>query len=169
MAIDSLSAVGGLINPGDFVDILATLDVPESVDENNKKRKEIKKITTVLFQNVQVLAVGTNYDPTGVAPAYEMQKNLKKLNVTFAVDPEEVGLLDFAQANGSLRLSLRSAKETQDRVLQQVASWNALSDFVLQRQGTELGLPKKAPVDKSGKEVVETKPFVQIFRGGKEL
>ena len=184
MSINSLSAVGGLVNPGDYVDIIAHLDLP---DEGSKKKVKVKvktkakargkskveekeKLITVLFQNIQVLAVGTNYDPLGAIPPYEEQKNLKDLNVTFAVSPEEAGLLTFAQAHGSLQLTLRSPAETQDRVLQQVASWDALSEFVLERQGTELRIPKKTTPKKVGsKEVKELKPFIQIFRGGREL
>ena len=127
---------------------------------------------TVLFQNIQVLAVGTNYDPLGEAPQYEIQKNLRDLNVTFAVSPEEAGLLTFAQANGKLQLTLRSPAETQDRVLQEVASWDALSDFVLKYQGTELNISKKATPKKSEPELEvaeDLKPFIQIFRGGREL
>jgi len=177
MSIDSLSAVGGLINPGDYVDIIAHLDIP---DEGSRKKAEAKgigvdgkkeKIISVLFQNIQVLAVGTNYDPVGIIPPYETQKNLKTLNITFAVSPEEAGLLTFAQANGNLQLTLRSPAETQDRVLQQVASWDVLSDFVLERQGTELRVPKKKAILKKEKleEGEKLKPFIQIFRGGREL
>jgi len=133
-------------------------------------RKENEKVITVLFQNIQVLAVGTNYDPMGTIPPYDMQKSLKALNVTFAVSPEEAGLLAFAQANGRLQLTLRSPAEIQDRVLQQVASWDALAEFVLERQGTDLHLPKKfVPKKKKLEEIKTLKPFIQIFRGGQEL
>lgn len=170
MSIDSLAAVGGLVNPGDFVDIIAHLDIPNDDLRPKAKSKKNEKLISVLFQNIQVLAVGTNYDPTGAIPPYETQKNLRSLNVTFAVSPEEAGLLTFAQAHGSLQLTLRSPAETQDRVLQQVASWDVLSDFVLERQGTELHLPKKiAPKSDKTEEVEELKPFIQIFRGGREL
>ena len=169
MKINSLLAVGGLVNPGDFVDIIAHLDLPK---ERQLERKSKEKVITVLFQNIQVLAVGTNYDPLGEAPQYEIQKNLRDLNVTFAVSPEEAGLLTFAQANGKLQLTLRSPAETQDRVLQEVASWDALSDFVLKYQGTELNISKKATPKKSEPELEvaeDLKPFIQIFRGGREL
>lgn len=169
MKINSLMAVGGLVNPGDFVDIIAHLDLPK---ESQIERKSKEKVITVLFQNIQVLAVGTNYDPMGEASRYETQKNLRELNVTFAVSPEEAGLLTFAQAHGSLQLTLRSPAETQDRVLQEVASWDALSDFVLKYQGTDLNLSKKKAPEKSKSkpEVIEdVKPFIQIFRGGREL
>jgi len=168
--IKTLAAVGGLINPGDFVDIIAHLNVPEESD--GKKKKE-EKLTTVLFQNIQVLAVGTNFNPVGEEPAYETQQQMSALNVTLAVSPEEAGLISFAEINGDLQLSLRSPIETEDKVLQNVASWDALADFVLEHQGTELGVSqKKATIQKTeteqGKEE-EVKPFIQIFRGGREL
>ncbi|OGX37823.1 MAG: Flp pilus assembly protein CpaB [Omnitrophica WOR_2 bacterium RIFCSPHIGHO2_02_FULL_52_10] len=169
--IKSLSAVGGLINPGDFVDVIAQLNVPEESDE---KKAKIDKVTTVLFQNIQVLAVGTNYNPVGQEPAYEAQQQMSALNVTLAVSPEEAGLLSFAEANGDLQLSLRSPIDTEDKILQKVASWDALADFVLEQQGTELLVPKKkatikkSETDKEEKEE-EVKPFIQIFRGGREL
>ena len=170
MDINSLSAVGGLINPGDFVDIIARLDLP---DEEDVAKKSGETLTTVLFQNIQVLAVGVNYDPLGEVSLYEAQQTARSLNITFAVNPDEASLLTFARDNGTLQLSLRSSSETQDRILQQVASWDALAEFVLERQGTELLVPKKA-VDV--KEIVdpeeeeeELKPFIEIYRGGEEI
>ena len=88
------------------------------------------------------------------------------------MSPEEAGLLTFAGANGSLQLSLRSPAETEDKVLQEVASWDALADFVLEHQGTDLRLPKNDPVavpEEKEAEIEEAKPSIQIFRGGREL
>lgn len=174
--INPLSAVGGLLNPGDFVDIIAHLDMPdESGTVAKKKDEKTNKITTVLFQNLQVLAVGTNFNPMGEMPPYEIQQKSKTLNVTLAVSPEEAGLLSFAQEKGTFQLSLRSPAETQDNVLQEVASWDALSEFVLRHQGTELRVPdRRRPVSTGGgfddeKPAEEPKPFIQIFRGGREL
>ena len=171
--INSLSAVGGLLNPGDFVDIIAHLDLPDEGGEiSRKSKKNIERITTVLFQNIQVLAVGTNFNPMGEVPPYEMQQKARALNVTLAVSPEEAGLLMFAETNGEFQLSLRSPAETEDKVLQQVASWDALADFVLEHQGTELNVPVRkstiTPGETEGMED-EDRPFIQIFRGGREL
>ncbi|MBN1870019.1 MAG: Flp pilus assembly protein CpaB [Candidatus Omnitrophica bacterium] len=175
ISINALSAVGGLLNPGDFVDIIGHLDLPDGNDQSSAKKQTAKgeeKVITVLFQNIQVLAVGTNYNPMGEIPPYETQQKAKTLNVTLAVSPEEAGLLTFAEAHGELQLSLRSPAETEERVLQQVASWDALSEFVLEQQGTDLKVPvKKSTIAPGGEEEVgeETKPFIQIFRGGREL
>lgn len=172
MEINSLAAVGGLVYPGDFVDILAQLDMPKDLEAAVIPGKgNTDKVISVIFQNVQVLAVGTTYDPVNTPPAYPTQQAAKTLHVTFAVNPEEASLLAFAQDNGNLQLSLRSPAETQDRLLQQVASWDALSEFVLERQGTEMQVPKRTVVEEEEelKAVEEEKPFIQIFRGGREL
>lgn len=172
--IDSLAAVGGLVNPGDFVDILARLKIPENLEDEKSTTNEV---TTVLFQNIQVLAVGTNFKPLTNEPAYELQQKSKELNVTLAVTPEEAGLLAFAEVNGTLQLALRApVEEGTSRI--QVASWNALAEFVKDQQGTELEIPQsKATAEAVEKFApqkditveVEEEPKIQIFRGGQEL
>lgn len=170
--IDTLSAVGGLVNPGDFVDVLATLKVPE--DKRNIETAKMKDVITVLFQNIQVLAVGTLFKPVGGAELYENRQRLASVNMTLAVTPEEAGLLAFAQANGRLRLSLRPPTD-QERQFLQVASWDTLSNYILDKQGTELFAPKateETSVEQPSEEPIKEEPSgppIQIFRGGKEL
>lgn len=165
--IDSLSAVGGLVNPGDFVDIIGHLNVPDQMDP----KKTAERVISVLFQNVEVLAVGTNFMPSGNVAAYESQQKSRSLNVTLALEPEEASLLAFSQANGKLQMVLRGVNEKQTEVLQ-IASWDTLADYVLDRQGTELIVPKArafiSPVDgqQPGGEI---KPSIQIFKAGQEL
>ncbi len=150
------------------------MDIPPDQGAGDQKRTDTGKLTTVLFQNIQVLAVGTNFNPMGEIPPYAAQQSAGALNVTLAVSPEEAGLLTFAEARGKIQLSLRSPAETEDKVLQQVASWSHLADFVLENQGTELRVPrKKAPTvpkeEEEEEEEEEFKPSIQIFRGGREL
>lgn len=163
--IDSLSAVGGLITPGDFVDIIAQLNVPQG------SGKQDEEVTSMVFQNLEVLAVGATFNPSGDPIVYDAQQKARSLYVTLAVGPEEAGLLTFAQTKGKLQLALRSPKERNTETVQ-VASWQALADFVSDRQGTELLLPRQ----KAAMEVLETdkkketdvKPFIQIFKSGRE-
>ncbi len=165
--IDSLSAVGGLIRAGDFVDIIAQLNVPNP-------KGGIQQVTTVLFQNIQVLAIGTRFISEADASVYATQQNARSLYITLALDPEEAGLVVFTQSNGRLQLSLRSPNEKETKILQ-VASWDALSDFVLERQGTELLVPRsRASLEAiEGDEMTpsdkEVKPFIQIFKAGQQL
>jgi Flp pilus assembly protein CpaB len=159
--IDSLSAVGGLVSPGDYVDIIAELQ-----PTGTKDAKTADKITSVIMQNVQVLAVGTNFQAVGNSNVYQAQQKARSLNVTLALSPEETGLITFAQANGKLQLSLRSPSEQRTQALQ-VASWETLSDYVLEKQGTEITLQKDGKIEQVEED--EVKPFVEIYRGGREL
>ena len=160
--IDSLSAVGGLINSGDFVDIIAQLNVPGT---------QPQEVISVLFQNIQVLAVGSNYAPLGSTQIYDVQQRAGSLYVTLALDPEEASLLTFARTKGKLQLTLRPPQDKGIKTLK-VASWDALSDFVLEKQGTELAVPRsKASIESvdSGKRTTEeVKPVIQIFKSGRE-
>ncbi|HBR15919.1 MAG TPA: Flp pilus assembly protein CpaB [Candidatus Omnitrophica bacterium] len=162
--IDSLSAVGGLINPGDMVDIIASINMPDPRDPKVKPQQVI----SVLFQDVQILAVDTSFKAGADDASYKAQQKARSLNVTLALDPEEAGLLTFVQANGKLQLSLRSPSERGTHNLQ-VASWDALSDYVLERQGTELTVPRsRADIGIVDDKKDEVQPFIQIFRGGRE-
>ena len=161
--IDSLSAVGGLINPGDFVDVIGELEA-KGEDESDKP----KKITSVIMQNVQVLAIGTNFQPVGNSLVYQAQQRTKALNVTLALSPEETGLITFAQANGKLQLTLRSPSEQRTQSLQ-VASWETLADYVLERQGTQIDLSNKNKNIEETESPEEVGSFVQVYRGGEEL
>lgn len=162
--IDSLSAVGGLVNPGDFVDVIAELEIKKG--QATKKGLSTDTLTSVIFQNLQVLAINTNFENIGNATIYEQQQKARSLFITFAVTPEESALLTFAQSNGKLKLALRGPKERGTQLLQ-VASWEELADFVLEKQGTELMLPTKG-LNPVSEDVDEAKPFIQIFKSGQE-
>ena len=160
--IDSLSAVGGLLNPGDFVDVLAQLSVPA-----NDKGTWKNTVSAMIFQGLQVLAVNTNLEETGLY--YDQQQNIPALKVTFAVDPQEAGLLSFANKNGKLELALRSPQET-ERQMVKTSTWKALADYVLQNQGADIELPDSLKGIKKEEIINKSKePEIQIFRGGKEL
>ena len=157
--IDSLSAVGGLINPGDYVDVIAHLEIPDPVTLDKQKT------STIAFQNVQVLAVGTNLQAPG---GYEEQQG-RALNITFALTPEEAGLMSFVEHNGKMQLILRAPAETEVETVQ-AATWGALADYLYEKQGTELMIPRsRGVVEPAGAPKEDAKPYIQIFQGGREL
>jgi Flp pilus assembly protein CpaB len=171
--IDSLSAVGGLIKPGDFVDIVADLKITEERDDKGYIISSAKEITSIIFQNVQVLAVGANFKPVGDEKVYQQQQKARSLNVTLALDPEEVGLLLFSQKYGKLQMALRPPQEGDTRTLE-VAAWDSLADYVLDKQGTELDVPFSdgfTAEDDDDTTAIESEvsPFIEIFRAGEEL
>lgn len=166
--IDSLEAVGGLINPGDFVDVIAQLDLPSGSRKTEKK----DSVTAMIFQKLQILAINTNLDPTNT---YEEQQKQTSLKVTFAVNPQEAGLLSFANKNGKLQLALRGPNENKN-VMLSAATWSTLAEYVLENNGTDLKVSDEWKSEESGhkakvesQDVEEVKPYIQIYRGGKEL
>lgn len=163
--VNSLAAVGGLLNPGDVVDVIARLSIPAGADlpEDPKTKKPV---TAMVFQDLQVLAVNTNLEETGAY--YDEQQNAAALKVTVAVDPEEAGLLSFASHNGLIELALRSPQDT-DHQMVKASTWKTLADYILQNQGSDIELPDDLKGQKAIKEEGPAKPGIQIFRGGKEL
>jgi Flp pilus assembly protein CpaB len=167
--IDSLGAVGGLLNPGDFVDVIAHLDMPGA-----RKADPKEKVTAMIFQGLQVLAINTNIDEPG---AYDAQQKEHALKVTFAVEPQEAGLLAFAEQNGKLDLALRTPTE-KTHTMAPTANWSTLAEYVLENSGAELKVSEAKPAEEAAKpdelkveteNVAETKPYIQIYRAGKEL
>ena len=178
--IDSLKAVGGLINPGDFVDILVTLRIPEKQKDSSKKdtlnrKKKEREVNTMLFQNVQILAVGTRFSPKATKEEYDEQQRKKSVNVTLALNPQEIALLAFAEQNGALQLSLRTPTEKGVNILN-VASWKVLSDFLLDKQGTNLPIDPLLPKEEESMDVLDRKDGTKkttkkiiTFKSGKKI
>ena len=152
--INSLAAVGGMINAGDFVDVIAQLNVP-SEDQDKKT------VTAIIFQGLQVLAINTNLDDPG---AYIEQQSASTLKVTFAVNPQEAGLLAFADKNGSLELALRSPDES-EHVMVKANTWKTLADYVLKNQGINI----QNPDEEAESKPEEKGPNIEIFLGGRQL
>jgi Flp pilus assembly protein CpaB len=157
LRMDSLGAVGGLVNPGDYVDIISHLNVPAR-DPKDKDRKD--SVTAMIFQNIQILAINTNIDQPGV---YDDQQKDSGLKITFAVTPEEASLLAFAEKNGKLELALRSPKETKPAMIS-AATWSTLAEYVLQNTGAELRVPDEPLIVKEEKPVEEEEPTVPKVR-----
>jgi len=157
--IDSLSAVGGLINPGDYVDIIGHLNIPDPVTLDKMN------VSSIIFQNIQILAVDTNLQAPG---GYERQQ-ARSLNITIALTPEEAGLMSFVERNGKMQLILRAPAETDTEIVQ-VATWEQLAAYVYEKQGTDLMLPgQQVDLRIELPPQQEVKEFIEIFQGGRQL
>lgn len=168
--IESLSAVGGLVDPGDFVDVIAQLNIPKG--KNADEVADIDVVTVMVFQNLQILAINTNLDDRG---AYDDQQLSDSLKITFAVEPQEAGFMSFVEKNGRVQLALRSPTEKKNEQIK-TSTWKTLADYILQNQGADIGVGSNDWGKNVGKrtdiqsvDVKEAKPYIQIFRGGKEL
>lgn len=90
LAVDETGGVGGLLNPGDRVDLLY------------KGAAGGKEATSFLYQNLRVLAVGGRVgsgDASGVPAGYS--------HVTLSVSPAQAEELFFLEGRSQVRLVLR--------------------------------------------------------------
>jgi pilus assembly protein CpaB len=159
--IESLGAVGGLVSPGDYVDVIAQLSVPVST---GKATSEKDSVTAMIFQNIQIMAINTNIDQPG---AYDQQQNDRALRITFAVTPEEASLLSFAEKNGKISLALRKNADNKPAMIS-ASTWSTLAEYVLQNTGADLGA-QEAPI-KTVDVPQEEEPKssgIQVYKAGR--
>jgi pilus assembly protein CpaB len=98
IALDLTSTVGGMVRPGDHVDILASFSNPS--------------VILTLFQDVLILAVGQEM----IASAGEKGRQARPVSsrretITLALSPQEVQILSVAMEYGKIRLTLRPQLE----------------------------------------------------------
>ncbi len=163
--MDPLMAVGGMVRPGDYVDILANFPIPQEVDG----KQMVQLATVTLFQNVLILAVGNQLkdvsQPSGRGARGDASVQVQPAQtITFALAPQEAALISFAQEQGKLKLILRPPLDTQTQPLP-VATGEALWQYILSTQGVNL-----APVDQSKSQGASQKSpsEVEVYRGGKK-
>jgi pilus assembly protein CpaB len=121
IAVTEVTAVAELIQPGDFVDILATVEVG-SFKEGRNVSEEI--ITKTILENVLVLAVNRVSSKIGFVRLMRVQQKAegsmspeiaepsgqreKTRTLTLALLPEDTQKMNMAQEIGSISASLRS-------------------------------------------------------------
>jgi pilus assembly protein CpaB len=91
------SAFGGLLRPGDRVDVLLTTD---------RLGAESERVTVPLLQNLLVLAIGA--DVTGEG---DRSRERRTTTVSVLVAPDQAQLLAFALDRGSVTLALRNPED----------------------------------------------------------
>lgn len=121
LAISDVTGVGGLIRPGNFVDIIGTFNFgrPTSVQGGAMQYADERTETRTLMQNVFVVAVNQEHRRERPAPRRpvlpeelpeepEPPEARSVNNVTVLVAPAQVQELILAQEIGQLTLALRS-------------------------------------------------------------
>lgn len=98
--VDRVKDVAGLIQPGDRVDVIA-IPPPKN---NGPPPKAV-----TIFRGVRVLAVGNALENPSATPSPDEQT---AATVTLEVTPNQADLLAWADANSTLRLALRSPRES---------------------------------------------------------
>jgi pilus assembly protein CpaB len=96
--IDKVKGVSGLIEPGDYVDVIA--DPPKSGPQPPP--------ASAILRGVRVLAIGESLEYSSATPS---PQEANSTTVTLEVTPKQADLLVMADLNATLRLALRSPKE----------------------------------------------------------
>ncbi|MDP2313328.1 MAG: Flp pilus assembly protein CpaB [Pseudomonadota bacterium] len=110
IATDTETAVAGLLQAGNFVDVIVTIkpEDPEVVGA--------KYVVETILQNVKVLAVGSSLGGNAAKEAEAKDSKKKKSettkklkpSITVEVDPTEAEKLALAQSRGDIHVVLRS-------------------------------------------------------------
>lgn len=100
ISLNAASAVGGMIKPGDHVDVLAVFTTPA--------------MTITLFQNTLVLAVGQEMVPSAEGRGRRRDDAVlptSRSTVTLALSPQQVQIISVAMEQGKILLTLRPRME----------------------------------------------------------
>lgn len=139
VSADNMASIANLIQPGDYVDVLSLIALP---DTTGTKSSEPRLIS--LFQNVEVLAVGGEFSPQAESPSARKEQvkapGAAGGTVTLALDPQEAVLLSFVQEHGKIKLALRSAQDTQKEIIKP-ADWDALLQYISPTKDSAGGQP----------------------------
>jgi pilus assembly protein CpaB len=148
ISVDNLSSLVGLIRPGDYVDVIAMIPLPE-LSSDGKQTSKVKAVS--LFQNVLVLAVGQE---TSRQPAQaERREDSSTSLITLALLPSEANLIAFVQEQAKIRLVLRSPIDSQIELVQP-AGWDTLFQYIAPQALTKSTADKGSSVK-----------YIEIHRG----
>lgn len=98
--VDRVKAISGLLEPGDRVDVLAS---PARAADSQPK-------AVTIIRGAIVLAINDAIDAVGGASPSPQSANL--VTVTLGISAQQADLLTMADLNATLRLALRSPKES---------------------------------------------------------
>lgn len=135
VAISEVISSGGMIVPGDHVDVMALFSAGVLGDSASAQGSQAgQDSAAIVLQNIEVLAVaqelqGVIAEPQGTAagigsklsgnssrPDTQRQEAVARPNartVTMAVTPEQAQKLILAEEKGKIRLALRAVEDTQ--------------------------------------------------------
>jgi len=125
ISVSQVANAGGLVLPGDYVDVIVVYDIEfqASADPTDRETADSYFVHT-LFQNVEVLAVEQGIvdivpEATPTAGGQRVRNteeppNPEAATVTLALTPDQVQTVYLAEGNGRIRLSVRPFGESDE-------------------------------------------------------
>ncbi len=110
LPMEASAGLGGLIKPGDMVDVLATV-------EGTEGQRDVMQTTTII-QHVKVIAVGSRFRPAfhetrPKKSSEDFERMASAEPLTVAVTAQEAELLAFAEQRGRLKVVVRSVGDAE--------------------------------------------------------
>jgi len=156
ISTNQVLSAGGLILPGDYVDILGVFDLETQVGDETENRAAFY-VQTIL-QNVEVLAVAQTIvdvvpaigEEDGEATSAQSQRarNTEEeplpdaTTVTLLATPEQAELLFLAESNGTLRAVLRGFGDAEEQEVRPITELELVPpDLPLPPQPLKGGVP----------------------------
>lgn len=124
ISASEIQDVGGLLLPGDYVDVVVLYDI-EFTGLDGGRATEDNFLAHTLLQNVEVLSVSQVV--ADIVPEAEPSESGQRVRnsdarpnpgaatITLAVTPEDAQLMYLAEANGRIRLAMRSFGDSEER------------------------------------------------------
>jgi len=101
IAVSKVTSVGGFVQQGDYVDVIATF-----------KPRGSESITKIVLQDIQVLAVGGSYQFAGGIPTMTPSISAAKVElITLAVKPDELEKLMQLDSGTNLKFVLKNPND----------------------------------------------------------
>jgi len=143
---DKVMGISGFINPGNYVDVIVTVEDPDS--------KKVK--SKIVLENLPVLATGTQVQTN------EKGEPMPVDVYTMEVTPQQAEKLALAGAEGRLNFALRGATDydevyTKGATVPQILAYPDYS-----------GRPMVASLNKQNLEKMEKNPVTKIYRKQKK-
>jgi pilus assembly protein CpaB len=170
VAIDDVSGNAGLIEPGDYVDVLLTQQIATTSGATNASDRTVE--TETIAERVRVLAVGTAFKRPKDDDTKPSTANARARTVTFEVTPRSAEVVTVAAHLGSLSLALRSFA-TRDRTPSQAEDVIEPQTPPMWARDVSRGLramtpPAAAPTHAGAPRAAATARDVVIYRGSKQ-
>ncbi len=150
LKVDDTIGVGGFIQPGNFVDIVTTVDVGVS---------ERKLVSKVILQNVLVIATGSEINQS------EEKKSKVVPTVTVLVSLEKAERLALATSAGSIRLVLRSHADKGEEMTEGVTLANLIPQANQDVRELPLPQPVTIPEPEPKPEPTKKRHVVELYKG----
>ena len=128
VTVKPVSTAGGLVLPGDYIDIIGVFDVEfrSSLTDPTARQKIASYYANTLMQAKEVLAVSQtivdavpestpSVDGSARARNSEAKPDPQAVTVTLALTPDEAERLFLAEKNGDLRFTVRNFGDTEER------------------------------------------------------